>query len=109
MEHKAKFLYDALEVFKDMVQKGECSKQDISYWCSVSGYELERRGASVGQQRWLTKEESSKMLNVSTSTFDRIVLAELDTTFRDQQRTNERLDNLENKLDEIFKFVKQKN
>ena len=37
------------------------------------------------------------------------LLAELDTTFRDQQRTNERLDNLENKLDEIFKFVKQKN
>lgn len=27
----------------------------------------------------------------------------------DQQRTNERLDNLENKLDEIFKYVKQKN
>ena len=75
MEHKAKFLYDALEVFKDMVQKGECSKQDISYWCSVSGYELERRGASVGQQRWLTKAEASKILNVSTSTFDRIVLA----------------------------------
>lgn len=75
MEHKAKFLYDALEVFKDMVQKGECSTQDISYWCGVSSYELERRGASVGQQRWLTKAESSKMLNVSTSTFDRIVLA----------------------------------
>ena len=37
------------------------------------------------------------------------LLAELDTTFRDQQRTNERLDKLENKLDEIFKFVKQKN
>ena len=37
------------------------------------------------------------------------LLAELDTTFRDQQRTNERLDNLENKLDEIFEFVKQKN
>ena len=37
------------------------------------------------------------------------LLAELDTTFRDQQRTNERLDNLENKMDEIFKFVKQKN
>ena len=37
------------------------------------------------------------------------LLAELDTTFRDQQRTNERLDNLENKLDEIFKFVKKKN
>ncbi len=36
------------------------------------------------------------------------LLAELDTSFRDQQKTNERLDNLENKLDEIFKFVKQK-
>ena len=36
------------------------------------------------------------------------LLSELDTTFRDQQKTNERLDNLENKLDEIFKFVKQK-
>lgn len=34
------------------------------------------------------------------------LLAELDTTFRDQQRTNQRLDNMENKLDEIFKFVK---
>ena len=47
MEHKAKFLYDALEVFKDMVQKGECSKQDISYWCSVSVYELEDRKSVV--------------------------------------------------------------
>ena len=36
------------------------------------------------------------------------LLSELDTSFRDQQRTNERLDNLESKLDEIFRFVKQK-
>lgn len=34
------------------------------------------------------------------------LLAELDTTFRDQQKTNERLNQMENKLDEIFKFVK---
>ncbi len=34
------------------------------------------------------------------------LLAELDTTFRDQQKTNERLDQMESKLDEIFKFVK---
>ena len=34
------------------------------------------------------------------------LLAELDTTFRDQQKTNKRLDQMENKLDEIFKFVK---
>lgn len=37
------------------------------------------------------------------------LLAELDTAFRDQQRTNERLDKMECKLDEIFKFVKSKN
>ena len=36
----------------------------------------------------------------------KVLLAELDTSFRDQQRTNQRLDNMENKLDEIFKFVK---
>lgn len=34
------------------------------------------------------------------------LLGELDTTFRDQQKTNARLDQMENKLDEIFKFVK---
>jgi DNA-binding transcriptional regulator GbsR (MarR family) len=34
------------------------------------------------------------------------LLAELDTSFRDQQKTNQRLDQMENKLDEIFKFVK---
>lgn len=34
------------------------------------------------------------------------LLGELDTTFRDQQKTNERLDQMENKLDEIFKYVK---
>ena len=36
------------------------------------------------------------------------LLSELDTSFRDQQRTNERLDNLENKLDKIYEYVKQK-
>ena len=34
------------------------------------------------------------------------LLSELDTTFRDQQKTNERLNQMESKLDEIFKFVK---
>lgn len=34
------------------------------------------------------------------------LLAELDTAFRDQQKTNERLDNMDNKLDEIFKYIK---
>lgn len=37
------------------------------------------------------------------------LLAELDTAFRDQQKTNERLDQMESKLDEIFKFVKSQN
>lgn len=36
------------------------------------------------------------------------LLGELDTTFRDQQKTNERLDQMENKLDEIFKYVKSR-
>lgn len=34
------------------------------------------------------------------------LLSELDTTFRDQQKTNERLNQMESKLDEIFKYVK---
>lgn len=62
----------------------------------------------------ILKSNSEEVLN-KVEEHKRIVsecgklLAELDTSFRDQQRTNERLDNLENKLDEIFKFVKQKN
>lgn len=37
------------------------------------------------------------------------ILAELDTAFRDQQKTNERLDQMESKLEEIYNFVKTKN
>ena len=37
------------------------------------------------------------------------LLAELDTTFRDQQKTNDRLDQMESKLEEIYNFVKSKN
>ncbi len=37
------------------------------------------------------------------------LLAELDTAFRDQQKTNGRLDQMESKLEEIYNFVKSKN
>jgi hypothetical protein len=52
----------------------------------------------------LSKIEEHKSIVAKCDT----LIAELDTAYRDQQKTNERLDNLENKLDEIFKFVKQK-
>lgn len=75
MDIKEKYLYGALDRFKEMVANGECSKQDIAYWCGVSGYELGRRCASVDESGWVTKDEASKMLSVSTSTFDRMVLS----------------------------------
>lgn len=71
---KEKFLCSALDIFKDMVRNGECSKQDINYFCDFSKRELNNRGASVGKKRWLTKEEASEALGISTSTFDRYVL-----------------------------------
>lgn len=73
MDLKEQYLYSALDIFKEMISNGECSKQDIAYFCGLSKYELDRRGASVGKKEWLTKDEASKMLGVSTSTFDRIV------------------------------------
>lgn len=73
MDLKEQFLCSALDVFKEMVSHGECSKQDVAYFCGLSKYELDRRGASVGKKRWLTKDEASELLGISTSTFDRIV------------------------------------
>ena len=70
---KEKYLCSALDKFKEMTSNGECSKTDISYFCKLSQYELDRRGASVNKKDWLTKKEASKELNISTSTFDRIV------------------------------------
>lgn len=70
---KEQFLYSALDVFKELIKNGECSKQDINYFCDFSKRELENRGASVGEKKWVTKEEASQMLGISTSTFDRIV------------------------------------
>lgn len=74
MTQKENFLYDALDIFKDMIKNGECSKQDISHFVDMSKYELDRRGASVGKKSWLSKIDASNVLGVSTSTFDRIVL-----------------------------------
>ena len=74
MTNKEQFLFSALDLFKDMIKNGECSKQDINYFCDFSKRELDNRGASVSKKQWLTKEEASEILGVSTSTFDRYVL-----------------------------------
>lgn len=49
-------------------------------------------------------DEHKKTVKSCTS-----LLAEIDTTFRDQQKNNERLDQMESKLEEIYNFVKSKN
>lgn len=74
MTLKEQFLYNAMDVFKQLIVNGECSKQDINYFCDFSKRELDNRGASVGEKKWITKEEASQMLGISTSTFDRYVL-----------------------------------
>lgn len=68
-----KYLCSALDRFKEMISNGECSKTDISYFCKLSQYELDRRGVSVDKKGWLTKKEVSKALRISTSTLDRFV------------------------------------
>lgn len=68
-----KYLCSALDRFKEMINNGECSKTDISYFCKLSQYELNRRGVNVDKKRWLTKKDVSKELNISTSTLDRFV------------------------------------
>lgn len=74
MTDKEKFLYSAMDLFKQLIVAGGCSKQDINYFCDFSKRELANRGMSVGEKKWLTKDEASRMLGVSTSTFDRYVL-----------------------------------
>lgn len=74
MTQKESFLCAALDIFKGMIANGQCSKQDINYFCDFSKRELDNRGASVGKKSWLTKEEASEFLGISTSTFDRLVL-----------------------------------
>lgn len=57
-----------------MITNGDCSKADITYFCNLSKYELDRRGAAINKKGWLTKIEASQILGVSTSTFDRMIL-----------------------------------
>lgn len=45
-----KYLCSALDRFKEMISNGECSKTDISYFCKLSQYELDRRGVSVDKK-----------------------------------------------------------
>lgn len=73
MKFKEKYLCDALDKFKEMILNDDCSKEDINYFCNLSKYELDRRGYSIDKIKWLTKKEASALLNISTSTFDRIV------------------------------------
>lgn len=74
MNAKEQFIADSFEVFKDMLKNNSCTKADINRYYEITKYELERYGASVGKKQWITKEEASDMIGVSTSTFDRIVL-----------------------------------
>ena len=74
MKLKEEYLCKALDRFKEMIRHNECSKTDIAYFCNLSQYELDRRGASIEKKNWLTKEEASKELGISTSTFDRMIL-----------------------------------
>lgn len=74
MDLREQFLCSALDRFKEMVTNGDCSKADIAYFCNLSKYELNRRGATIDKKGWLTKKEASEELGVSTSTFDRMIL-----------------------------------
>lgn len=74
MDLREQFLCNALDRFKEMIANGDCSKADITYFCNLSKYELDRRGASIDKKGWLTKIEASQELGVSTSTFDRMIL-----------------------------------
>ena len=74
MKLKEDYLCSALEQFIKMVRGKECSKQDILHYVDESKYILDRYGVSIGKKLWLTKEEASGILGISTSTFDRLVL-----------------------------------
>lgn len=70
---KEEYLCKALDKFKEMIHNEECSKADIAYFYNLSKYELGRRGTAVDRKEWLTKKEASQELQISSSTFDRLV------------------------------------
>ena len=71
---KELYLCKALDKFKEMIKNGECSRVDILYFYDLSKYELDRRDKSIDRNNWVTKQEAIKELNISRSTFDRLVL-----------------------------------
>lgn len=71
---KEQYLYKALDKFKEMIKNGECSRVDILYFYDLSKYELDRRDKGIDENNWLTKQQAYKELNISRSTFDRLVL-----------------------------------
>lgn len=71
---REQYLCSALDKFKSMISNGECSKADISYFCNLAKYELDRRGTSIDKKEWLTKKEVSEELSISTSTIDRMIM-----------------------------------
>jgi len=74
MNAKEQFISDSLDVFKDLLEVHGCTKADINRYYEITKYEREHYGLSVGKKQWLTKDEASELLGISTSTFDRIVL-----------------------------------
>lgn len=71
---KEQFLCSALDLFKQMIVGGECSKQDILHYVNESKYIMDRYGVGLDKRMWLTKEEACQELGISSSTFDRKVL-----------------------------------
>lgn len=74
---REQYLCSALDKFKSMISNGECSKADISYFCNLAKYELDRRGTGIDKKEWFTKKEVAKELSVSTSTIDRMIMRRL--------------------------------
>ncbi len=74
MNSKEQFISDSFDVFKELLENNGCTKADINRYYEITKYEMEHYGVSVGKKQWVTKEEASDMMGISTSTFDRIVL-----------------------------------
>lgn len=101
---KEEFLCRALDKFKQMIINGECSPVDINYFCNFSKRELDLRGASIDKKQWVNKEEASKMLGVSTSTFDRYVLKGIIPRGKKAQGQKNLMWNVE-QLEQLIKFM----
>lgn len=74
MNAKEEYIAHTLDAFKELLANSGCTKADVNRYYEITKYEMEHYGLSVGKKQWVTKEEASGMLGISTSTFDRIVL-----------------------------------